>query len=144
MNHKGETLAVDSGLAPFHQEPLWVTYSHFFFPSQCHLHLFPAPQGSTPLGIYFRWDGCKNESESVRCSVMSVLFKFCDPIDYSPPGSSIHGILQARILEWVTSLLLSPIYAIKTTLPSPIHAIKTTRRYHLTSTRLAIIQKTGK
>ena len=24
-----------------------------------------------------------------------------DPIDYSPLGSSIHGILQARILEWV-------------------------------------------
>ena len=26
---------------------------------------------------------------------------FCDPIDCSPPGSSVHGILQARILEWV-------------------------------------------
>ena len=25
----------------------------------------------------------------------------CDPVDYSPPGSSVHGILQARILEWV-------------------------------------------
>ena len=25
----------------------------------------------------------------------------CDPMDHSPPGSSIHGILQARILEWV-------------------------------------------
>ena len=25
----------------------------------------------------------------------------CDPIDYGPPGSSVHGILQARILEWV-------------------------------------------
>ena len=25
----------------------------------------------------------------------------CDPMDYSPPGSSVHGILQARILEWV-------------------------------------------
>ena len=25
----------------------------------------------------------------------------CDPIDCSPPGSSLHGILQARILEWV-------------------------------------------
>ena len=25
----------------------------------------------------------------------------CDPIDSSPPGSSIPGILQARILEWV-------------------------------------------
>ena len=25
----------------------------------------------------------------------------CDLMDYSPPGSSIHGISQARILEWV-------------------------------------------
>ena len=25
----------------------------------------------------------------------------CDPTDYSPPGSSVHGILQARILKWV-------------------------------------------
>ena len=24
-----------------------------------------------------------------------------NPTDYSPPGSSVHGILQARILEWV-------------------------------------------
>ena len=26
---------------------------------------------------------------------------FCDPMDYSPPGFSVCGILQARILEWV-------------------------------------------
>ena len=38
----------------------------------------------------------------------------CDPIDYSPPGFSVHGILQARILEWVAmpssrgSALLDP------------------------------------
>ena len=25
----------------------------------------------------------------------------CDPVDCSLPGSSLHGILQARILEWV-------------------------------------------
>ena len=25
----------------------------------------------------------------------------CNPMDCSPPGSSVHGILQARILEWV-------------------------------------------
>ena len=25
----------------------------------------------------------------------------CDPIDGSPPGSSVHGILQARTLEWI-------------------------------------------
>ena len=24
----------------------------------------------------------------------------CNPMDCSPPGSSVHGILQARILEW--------------------------------------------
>ena len=26
----------------------------------------------------------------------------CDPVDCSLPGSSVHGILQARVLEWVT------------------------------------------
>ena len=26
---------------------------------------------------------------------------FCSPVDCSPPGSSVHGILQVRILEWV-------------------------------------------
>ena len=37
------------------------------------------------------------KSESVSCSVMS---NFLRPMDCSPPGSSVHGILQARILEW--------------------------------------------
>ena len=34
----------------------------------------------------------------------------CNPTDHSPPGSSAHGILQARILEWVTipSIFLTP------------------------------------
>ena len=26
----------------------------------------------------------------------------CNPMDWSPPGFSVHGILQARILEWVS------------------------------------------
>ena len=25
----------------------------------------------------------------------------CEPMDFSPPGSSVHGLLQAKILEWV-------------------------------------------
>ena len=28
----------------------------------------------------------------------------CDPMDCSPPGFSVHGISQARILEWVAIL----------------------------------------
>ena len=35
------------------------------------------------------------------CSVTKSSLTLCDPMDYSPPGSSDHGILQARILEWV-------------------------------------------
>ena len=27
--------------------------------------------------------------------------RLCDPVDCRPPGSSVHGISQARILEWV-------------------------------------------
>ena len=30
--------------------------------------------------------------------------QLCDPLDYSLPGSSINGVLQARILEWVAML----------------------------------------
>ena len=38
------------------------------------------------------------ESESVSHSVVSRLF--VTPMDYSPTGSSVHEILQVRILEW--------------------------------------------
>ena len=34
----------------------------------------------------------------------------CDPVDCSPPGSSVRGILQARILEWVARLFSKMIY----------------------------------
>ena len=35
------------------------------------------------------------------CLVTQSYLTLCDLIDCSPPGSSVHGILQARILEWV-------------------------------------------
>ena len=35
------------------------------------------------------------------CSVTQSYPTVCDPMDCSPPGSSVHGILQARVLEWV-------------------------------------------
>ena len=40
----------------------------------------------------------KKESESEVTQSCLVL---CDPMDCSPPGSSVHGILQARTLQWV-------------------------------------------
>ena len=39
---------------------------------------------------------CESESEVAQsCPTL------CDPMDCSLPGSSLHGILQARVLEWV-------------------------------------------
>ena len=35
------------------------------------------------------------------CLVTQSCLTLCDPMDYSPPGSSLHGLLQARILEKV-------------------------------------------
>ena len=35
------------------------------------------------------------------CLIAQSCLILCDPMNCSPPGSSIHGILQARILEWV-------------------------------------------
>ena len=35
------------------------------------------------------------------CEVAQSCPTLCDPVDCSPPGSSVHEILQARILEWV-------------------------------------------
>ena len=53
----------------------------------------------------FQQLGVKLESESVSHSVMSdslqPLATPCNPMDCSPSGSSVHGILQTRILEWV-------------------------------------------
>ena len=37
----------------------------------------------------------------VKVSVDKLCLTLCDPMGYNPPGSSVYGILQARILEWV-------------------------------------------
>ena len=41
----------------------------------------------------------KSESESEVAQSCPTL---CDPMDFSLPGSSLHGTFQARVLEWVT------------------------------------------
>ena len=35
------------------------------------------------------------------CLVAQLCPTLCNPMDCSPPGSSVHGIFQARVLEWV-------------------------------------------
>ena len=63
------------------------------------------------MGRWAKWEatdtarsnmqGLPSRSESVLCLVAQSCPTLCDPVDCSPPGSSLHGILQARVLEWV-------------------------------------------
>ena len=41
------------------------------------------------------------KSLHVCAKSLQLCLTLSDPVDCSPPGSSVHGILQARILEWV-------------------------------------------
>ena len=56
-----------------------------------------SPGKNTGVGCHFLLQCMKVKSESEvaqSCPIPS------DPMDRSPPGSSIHGIFQARVLEW--------------------------------------------
>ena len=53
-------------------------------------------------GFLCSWMSAFTASHSFRVvESLSRVLLFCDPMGCSPPGSSVHGISQARILEWV-------------------------------------------
>ena len=53
---------------------------------------------NTGVGCHFLLQCMKVKSESEVAQLCPTL---CDPMNCSLPGSSIHGIFQARVLEWV-------------------------------------------
>ena len=55
------------------------------------------PGKNTGVGCHFLLQCRKLKSER---EVAQSCPTFCDPMDCSPPGSSVHGIFQARLLEW--------------------------------------------
>ena len=80
--------------------------SHFSRVRLCATPQTAAHQAPPSLGVsrQEQWSGChfllqcmkvKSESEVAQsCPTL------CDPMHCSPPGSSVHGIFQARVLEW--------------------------------------------
>ena len=56
--------------------------------------------GSKPRSLALPANSLPSQSES-ESEVAQLCPTLCDSVDCSPPGSSVHGILQARILEWV-------------------------------------------
>ena len=47
-----------------------------------------------------QWSQQSHISKHVKVKVTQSCLTLCDPMDCSPPGSFVHGILQARILDW--------------------------------------------
>ena len=45
-------------------------------------------------------DELHQSTERHACDAVILCSTLCDPMGCSPPGSSVHGILQARVLEW--------------------------------------------
>ena len=70
-----------------------------------YLPVWQVTQNSCLFHVYTLWNFCIIFAcQSVSCvRVWSVIFHvwLCNPIDCSPPGSSVHGILQEIILVWV-------------------------------------------
>ena len=62
-------------------------------------HPWDFPGKDTGVGRHCLLQCMKLKSESEVSQLCPTL---CDPMDCSPPGSSIHGIFQARTLEWGT------------------------------------------
>jgi len=56
-----------------------------------------SPGKNTGVGCHFLLQCMKVKSEREVAQSCPTLR---DPMDYSPPGSSVHRILQARVLEW--------------------------------------------
>ena len=60
-------------------------------------HPWDSPGKNTGVGCHFLLQCMKVKSES---EVTQSCLTLSNPMDCSPPGSSVHGIFQARVLEW--------------------------------------------
>ena len=66
-------------------------------------HPWDSPSKNTGVGCHFLLQCMKVKSES---EVTQLCLTLSDPMDCSLPDSSIHGIVQARVLQWVAIAFL--------------------------------------
>ena len=59
------------------------------------------------MGCHFLLQGMKVKSEN---EFAQLHLSLRDPMDCSPPGSAVHGIFQARVLEWVAIAFSNPLH----------------------------------
>ena len=91
-----QTVRVTMALSLCHRCRPWNTHTHTHS-QRCH---HAATQGCCHVGKTDVIDTDRYLVCAVLRAIISVLSNSLQPMDCSPPGSSVHGILQARILEW--------------------------------------------
>ena len=80
---------------------IWIVFKIFFTADTGHCELKMSSWISYPMSFFYKGmliqchERRKGKSPSQSCLTL------CDPKDCSLPGSSIHGVFQARVLEWV-------------------------------------------
>ena len=84
-----------SGL-PFLLQEIFTTQELNLGLPHCRQILYRLSHQGSPLAGWYKPPTAASAAKSLQ-SCLTV----CDPTDSSPPGSSVPGILQARILEWV-------------------------------------------
>ena len=71
----------------------WENEEQLAINNQSAIHFFQEPQILSGNFFFFKCE--------VKASVTQSCLTLCYPMNWGPPGSSVHWILQARILEWV-------------------------------------------
>ena len=72
----------------------------FLTPRQCVIFIFISSLPVNDHSLVKKWK-CVCVCVCVCTLSLQSCLTLCDPMDCSSPGSSVHGILQVRILEWV-------------------------------------------
>ena len=91
VSQRGHLFRLKAGESRSPISRYWVGW---FFPGTGRIHFMPCSQLQLTSAILgFPWFACVPD----RFSHVGL----CNPMDHSPPGSSLHGILQARILECI-------------------------------------------
>ena len=86
------------------------------FPVRCYLYVFMYIYTLKSMCVYI-YTHTHTHTHTHTCMCVSIYMQhakslqlcptLCGPMDRSPPGSSVHGILRTRILEWVAMIFSS-------------------------------------
>ena len=104
---KEAKIALSSSLFPIFLPWLWLRWLALKPQLSCnHVRKITEILALIPTSTFITWK--RNLFKSLKLDflfvcvwVAQLYLTLCDPMDYSPPGSYVHGILQVRISEWV-------------------------------------------